>query len=78
MPLKELLPDGDVLDDDDPDGRIVLDHFIDEQRRKAIAEPVEQLGDVGGHASSGPSGSAPFTAQHGDRASGNLTVPERP
>ena len=49
MPLKELLADGDVRDRDDPGARIMLDHAVDEQGRKTIAEPVEQLGNIGGH-----------------------------
>jgi hypothetical protein len=49
MSLEELLVDRDVLDRDDPPPGLVLRDGVNEQRRIAVAEAVEEDGDVGAH-----------------------------
>ena len=50
VPLEEFFVDGDVLDRDQPLAGVVLGNRVHEQRRKPVAEPVEDDGDVdGGH-----------------------------
>ena len=51
--LEELFVDGDVLDGDEALARLVLGDPIDEQRRIAIAEAVENAGDAGVHCTGG-------------------------
>ena len=48
MSLEELFVDGDVLDGDEPPAGLVLGDRVDEQRRKPVAEAVEEDGDVDG------------------------------
>jgi hypothetical protein len=45
MALEIFFVDGDVLDCDEPPPRLVLGNRVDEQRRIAIAEAVEEKGD---------------------------------
>ena len=49
MPLEEVLVDRDVLVSDEALSRLVLGDAVDEQRRMAITEAVEQDGNIDGH-----------------------------
>ena len=49
MPLKEILVDRDVLVRDEPLAGLVLVHGVDQHRRVAITEAVEEYGNVDGH-----------------------------
>jgi hypothetical protein len=46
MPLKEIFADGDVLVGDDALAWLVLQDGIDEHGRMAIADPIQQDGDI--------------------------------
>ena len=61
--LEELLTDGEVLGGDEPASRLVFQHDVDETRREARREPVEERRDVQDARSSG-SGRSP-TARPG-------------
>ncbi|OFV90984.1 MAG: hypothetical protein A3H95_17135 [Acidobacteria bacterium RIFCSPLOWO2_02_FULL_64_15] len=49
MSLKEVLADREVLDGHQTAAGLVFGDHVDEQRRIAVAEPVEEDGDVDGH-----------------------------
>jgi hypothetical protein len=46
MPLEEVFVDRDVLMGDQPPPRLVLGNRVDEHRGMAVAETVQECGDI--------------------------------